>query len=258
MRARCLFLVLSASLTAQSPILLKATRAGHMLVINDVFLNDLGPFRMGVDTGNESSLVRPEIAQRLGLQFVYAVEQVTLAGTRRLPVVRLDRVATGTLTERDVEAIVGDVRLKEVDGILGQSWLIRHNYLLDYRNRRVVIDGLPPDRSLSVALHSEDGRPMLAAKVDGEPAHMVLDSGTPVVVLFRCGERDLERSRLATNSGSVAAGETSTRIVLAGDHERHMRAVCVQSSQGSPGLLPTSAFSIVFVSNRDSLVRLRR
>jgi hypothetical protein len=192
------------------------------------------------------------------VNFVYAVEQVTLAGTQRLPVVQLDRVTTGTLTEQAVEAIVGDVRLKEVDGILGQSWLIRHDYLLDYRNGRVVVGGLPPNSSLSIALHSEDGRPMLAAKVDGEPAHLVLDSGTPVLVLFRCGERDSEQSRLATNSGSVAVGETSTRIGLAGDHQRYMRTVCVRSSQGGPGLLPASAFSVVFVSNRDGRVHLRR
>ena len=159
MRSAYLFLMLSTGLMAQTPVFLKAECVGHVLALKDVFLNGTGPFRMMIDTGNASSLIRPEVTRRLRVRTAYAVDQVTTAGVRRLPVVVLDQVTTGALTERAVEAIVGDVRLDGIDGVLGQSWLLRHDYLLDYRNHRVVIDGVPPEHGLSVALHSADGRP---------------------------------------------------------------------------------------------------
>ncbi len=258
MRSACLFLILSTGLMAQTPVSLKAARVGHVLVLNDVFLNGAGPFRMGIDTGNASSLIRPEAARRLRARAAYAVDQATAAGVRRMPVVVLDQVTTGALTERAVEAIVGDVRLKGVDGVLGQSWLVRHDYLLDYRNHRVVIDGVPPERALSVALHSADGRPSVGAVVDGEHTEMILDSGASAVVLFKCAGHARQPATLLTNGDSVGAGETSAKIALPGDRERNMRAVCVNSLQRAPGLLPASAFSAVFVSNRDGFLRLAR
>jgi predicted aspartyl protease len=213
---------------------------------------------MAIDTGNSSSLIRPEVARRLLAHAAYAVDQVTTAGVRRVPVVVLDQVTTGGLTERSVEALVADVRLDGVDGVLGQSWLVRHDYLLDYRNRRVVIDGLPPERGLNLALHSADGRPLLSVLVAGEPAELVLDSGAPAVVLFQCSGRVGRHAAVATNADSIGAAETSTRIALPGEQERNVRAVCVNSLQREPGLLPASVFSAVFVSNRDGIVRLTR
>ena len=152
--------------------------------------------------------------------------------------------------------MIGDVRLEGVDGVLGQSWLVRHDYLLDYRNCRVVIDGAPPEGGLSMALHSTDGRPLVNAEVDGRHSELILDSGTPALVLSECTGRARQQATLLTNNASVGAGETSTRIALPGDRERHMRTICMNSLQPAPGLLPASAFSEVFVSNRDGFVRL--
>jgi len=258
MRSACLFLILTSALMAQRPVSLKAIRIGQFLALGDVFLNGVGPFRMAIDTGNASSLIRPSVARRLGVRVIQTVEQVTAGGVRRVPVVLLDRVTTGALTERTVEALIGDVRLDLLDGILGQSWLVRHDYLLDYRNKRVVVDAVPPEGSLSAALRTTDGRPMLSAKVDGESEELILDSGASTVVLFECTGQVRRTGTLATNADSIEAGETSTRIALPGDKERKMSAVCVRSSQHAPGLLPASAFSAVFVSNRDGVLRLTR
>src|SRR5438094_885761 len=126
MRFAYLFLIPTACVTAQTAVSLNAARVGHLLVLNDVFLNGEGPFRMAVDTGNASSLIRPEVARRVNARAVYSVEQVTAGGVRAMPVVLLDRVTTGALIERTVEAIVGEVQVGAVDGVLGQSWLIRH------------------------------------------------------------------------------------------------------------------------------------
>ena len=258
MRSACLLVILTTGSAAQTPVSLKAVRVGHFLVLKDVFLNGAGPFRMAIDTGNASSLIRPEVARRLEASAVYAVEQVTAAGVRRLPVVLLDRVTTGALTERTVEAMVGDVRLDAVDGLLGQSWLVRHDYLLDYRKNLVVLNESPSDRGSVIALHSADGRPSLSAKADGRPTELILDSGTSTVVLFDCTPQARPKAALLTNGGSGKAEEATTRIALPGDRDRNMHAVCVSLPEQMPGLLPASAFSTVFVSNRDGYVRLSR
>jgi len=255
MRSAYLFLMLSSGLMAETPVVLKVARVGHVLVLKDVFLNRTGPFRMMIDTGNASSLISRKTARRLGVRPVYAVEQVTTGGIQHLPVAVLDEVTTGAMTEREVEAMVGEVRLEGVDGVLGQSWLVRHDYLLDYRNRRVVIDGAPPTGGLRLAMRSVDGLPMVNAQVDGRPLELILDSGAPVLVLSECAGPVPQQATLLTNGASVGAGEVSAKIALPGDREREVRAVCVKSSLPAPGLLPASAFSEIFVSNRAGFVR---
>ena len=149
MRLACFLFTLAAvsaaaqDLAVRTGVLLKTSLAGHALVLNDVFLNGAGPFRMLIDTGNATSIVRPEIARRLNLKPAYTVDQASVAGVRRVPVAILDEVRAGSVSDRSVEAIIGDVFESGVDGVLGESWLVRHDYLIDYRNHRIALDGSP-------------------------------------------------------------------------------------------------------------------
>src|SRR5579863_1164498 len=149
-------------------LLLAASAGAHALVVEKVFLNGQGPYRMLVDTGNASSIVRPGIARRLHLKAAYSVDQASVAGTRRVPAAILDEVRVGAAVDRSVEAIIGDVFEEGVDGVLGQSWLIRHDYLLDYRSLRVRIDPSPAGSGFRVPLRTADGRPVVVAMVDGQ------------------------------------------------------------------------------------------
>jgi hypothetical protein len=86
----------------------------------------------------------------------HTVEQVISAGVRRVPCDR--RLTVGPVIERQIEAVVGALAMiwalamvgamDRVDGVLGQSWLVRHDHLLDYRNRRLVLDGAAPEGRL--------------------------------------------------------------------------------------------------------------
>jgi predicted aspartyl protease len=265
MRLACfLFTFVAVSAAAQNlavrtGVPLKASVAGHSLIVHDVFLNGAGPYRMLIDTGNSSSIVRPEIARHLNLKAAYAIEQASVAGVRRVPVAILDEVRAGSVSDRSVEAMIGDVFQAGVDGVLGQSWLVRHDYLLDYRNRRVVLDAPAAGSGVRVSLLSPDGRPAVAASVDGRARELVVDSGSSAVVLYEKPTFDGALTAwLDANGGAVPAQNCKVRLSLAGARDRLVDAVRIDVHGLGPGLLPASAFASVFVSNREGFVEFSR
>jgi predicted aspartyl protease len=235
----------------------KASRVGDSLALDQVYLNGKGPFRMLIDTGNASSIVRPEVARRLGLEAAYAVEQASAAKTTRTAVAVLDEVRVSGVTDRAVEMMIGEVALPGVDGVLGQSWLARHDYLLDYRARTVGIDGTPMGGS-RLALRWADQRPVVSAIVEGKERDLVLDSGANVVVLYETPLPGRSMTEVTTNGGTAAAQRCSVDVVIAGGHGRKLSAVRIDAQGLGPGLLPTSAFDAVFVSNRRGFVEFRK
>lgn len=254
MRPACLILLMSAALSAAQEVALRADRVAHVLVLKEVYLNGQGPFHMVIDTGAAACLIRPAVAKKLGLRPVYAVEHVTVAGVKPVPTAILDDVRVGPVVDQGVEVMMTDVKLPDVDGVLGQSWLARHDYLLDYRGRRLVLDGSDPGRGVREPLRSSDGRPQIVAEVDGRRQDLVLDSGAPVLVLF--GRSPLvSPTTLVTNGGSVEANTGRARITIGATYTRLMPTVEVNASP-TPGLLPAAAFASVYISNRDGVVVL--
>jgi predicted aspartyl protease len=255
MKAAILILLSAAALTGASGTVMTATRTAHLLILQEVYVNGDGPFRMMIDTGNASSLVRPSLAGRLGLRPSGWLVHATAAGDRRVPAALLDEVRVGNVIDKTVEVMIGDVHLPGVDGVLGQSWLVRHNYLLDYRNHRLVVDGEPPESGVRAALRSPDGRPAIEAEVNGRTQDLIIDSGAQVLVLF---ERSAPARQvlLLTNTDSIAAGNCAVRIAIGAEYHRKMPAVRVSASNPGHGLLPTASFGSVYVSNREGLVVL--
>src|SRR5258708_15611628 len=50
------------------------------------------------------------------------------------------------------QALPSGIQFPGVDGVLGQSWLVRRDYLLDYRNHSPVVDGAAPEGGVRTAL----------------------------------------------------------------------------------------------------------
>jgi predicted aspartyl protease len=235
-------------------------RAGHTLILETVYLNGQGPFRMMIDTGNASSLIRPQVAQKLGVRPTYSVEQVTSAGVRRVPVLVIDQLTVGPAVDRQIEVMVGALAMvgamDGVDGVLGQSWLVRHDYLLDYHDRRLVLDGTAPEGAMRTDLRSVDGRPAVAALVDGVALDLVVDSGADILVLFEHKLHSAGEATFLTNGQSAGAELGSARVALGGSRVQRMNAARVNSTQLSGGLLPANTFRAIYVSNRDGFVEV--
>jgi len=255
MKPAVLIILMSASLAAAQGTIINASAIDHLLVLQKVYVNGDGPFRMMVDTGNASSLVRPSIARKLGLHRTGWLQQGTAATDRPVPAAWLDEVQVGNVIDKTVEVMIADVKFSGVDGVLGQSWLVRHDYLLDYRNHRLVIDGEAPKGGVRAALRSPDGRPAVVAEVSGRGQELIIDSGAHLLVLF---ERPLpvRQLRLLTNSDSVVAQGCSAMVAIGDGYRRRMATAKVSAPRPSPGLLPAGAFSSVYVSNREGIVVL--
>ncbi|MCC6539549.1 MAG: aspartyl protease family protein [Bryobacterales bacterium] len=243
-----LFPLLAGGLCAHPEVTLPAKRVAGSMMLTQVYLNGLGPFRMLIDTGAEASLLRPDAAARIGARAQYRVEQVTAAGAALAPA-GLVTVRVGGVEDGGVETIFAPVAARGVDGVLGQSWLRRHAYLLDYRRGRVVLDGAPPAEGVRVALREAAGRPCLAAQVDGETRELVIDSGASALVLFGEPVRrgGGQRATMVTHNGTVEAG-VGRAVVAIGNIRCEITAAVAPGEAGTAGLLPAAAFGAVYVA----------
>src|SRR3981081_3677827 len=123
MKQIILSLVASSALFAAQGTVLRACRNGAVLILQEVYVNGDGPFRMMIDTGNASSLVRPSLARKLRLRPTGRLEPGTAAADRRVPAAWLDEIRVGNVIDKTVEVMIAEVQFPEVDGVLGQSWL---------------------------------------------------------------------------------------------------------------------------------------
>ena len=248
MKPLLLLVIASHCLPAET---LSFTRHGTLVVLNEVYLNHHGPFRMMVDTGAAASSMRPEVARRIGAIPAYTVEQVTVAAARRTPALLLDEVRTGSVSQPAVEFLIAGGLPSGIDGVLGQSWLVRHDYLIDYRRHRLVLDGEAPAAGDRTALRMVHGRPAIAARVDGRTAELVLDSGADTLVLF--GRPRFFSTTLFTSQGAVLAGTSPAHVALARGRTDIVPAAWINGTE-SGGLFPLHTYSAVYVSNREGFV----
>jgi predicted aspartyl protease len=252
MKTAPLLLLAGLKIFGTQETVVPAGRIGDVLILNQVYINSQGPLRMMIDTGASTSVVRRDVAVRLGLPPVYAVELSVTGGAKTLAPAALVEVRIGPLLDNAVEAVIMDLPVSGIDGVLGQSWLVRHDYLLDYRHRRLVVDLLDPPAGVQTALRSTDGRPQISAEVNGRRQDLVVDSGASVLVLF--GQRPtITPARLTTNLGAVDAGIGTAAVRIGGSFTRRLKAAQVDAPP-QPGLLPAATFQSVYVSNRNGVV----
>jgi len=235
--------------------------AGRHLLVDGVYIDGAGPFRFVLDTGAQSSSLRTDVAERLGLRASFRVEAESVGGKRWLPGGIAGKVTLGNHSAVQVEMVIHDLdamRLVDsrVQGVLGQNYLARFNYLLDVRGRSLSFrdDGegeRMPFRRIS------DRMVLHAGGLD-----LVLDSGSGDLVLFHdCGAGlkagPLMRVAAVSDAGEVRMGRVPTLRV----GERVLRnvpaAVIPQARAGSDGLLPVTLFESVFVNNVEGYVILR-
>jgi len=259
--------------------ILVADRVPFRLMKNDVVaievsVNREGPFLFMLDTGTSTTLVSLELAQRLSLAPLDRVRLVTPGGARLVARARLESLAVGSAAVVDPFVVCVDFGpLRDaagpIDGVLGQNFLERFNYTVDYERRLLKFDeaGASPPVGSRVPLECSRGRVLI--KANG--ARLVLDSGADNLVLFESRrrkpalpvERSFDAGRLATSAGTgfVRTGWVPF-LTVGGETFRDLPAALVSSASGEEraedGLLPTRLFRFLYFNHREGYVVLRR
>lgn len=234
----------------------------------DVMVNGQGPFHMLLDTGANASLLTPKAAQAAGLVFDHRVILTTLAGEKIVPGASGNTIEVAGEEEDGLQILALD--LPEVrqldhnaDGVLGQSFLARNPYLLDYdrklfwmgRRATELASALPN----AVTATQSRGRVVLPVSLDpdGRVWQLALDSGSTNLIVdcsVRCPRAwGVERNgRVVTHAGERAVRRGTLRMVaLGGSTMPTTDAVLldgVAATGWGEGLLPTRWFSAFYVS----------
>jgi predicted aspartyl protease len=239
-------------------------------------VGEAGTLKLLLDTGSNRSAVSARVARRLGLRTVARASVVTSAGSQDGQIVRLPSVSLGIVTKRDLLASVIDEQGLtaigvDLDGILGQDFLMDQTYTLDYRHHRLIWHTASPlDRSgVRLALSDEEGRWLVELPQSGvnRNLRMVPDSGASGLVLFDRGaavplslKPVSQGASVITITGSLdARAAVVTRMSIGSITLRDRPALVVErgdpAAPGGDGLLPLSMFaSVTFDATQHALL----
>lgn len=245
-------------------------------VIVPVMVNGRGPYDFMLDTGCTITTVDRELAQELTLKPQEQGAVTTL--TQRTPglLAFARNVVVGPVTETNVEIMIRDLSglhriAPTTRGVLGQNALNHADFLLDYRHKLMEFD---TDGALA---HSLGGRHVALRRemVDGDPQYanlavhasvsdhgaravdFLLDSGAASLVLFdRLENEGVELSKgwvADTAGGQLFADLREIQVVIDGKSREVATHVLAFKGAGKDidGLLPTSIFDRIYISNRE-------
>jgi hypothetical protein len=228
-------------------------------VVVPVYVQGVGPFEFLLDTGADSTVIHPDLAQRLELKPSARVELMTLAGPRLVPLTTVSALRLGQMELGIAEVLVHDMSAARaadarLDGILGRNALRDTTFTIDHRRRRVVFESAPAD--WGVPYHYVDGRPVVEATLcgRGEPMRMALDSGVGGVVLFERSPplpvATAEVITARTNAGPLMLRGGRLEALCLGPARLRDVPVAIrgrEAAEGRPedGLLPTGLFARV-------------
>jgi hypothetical protein len=253
------------------------------LIVVRVLINRAGPYDFLVDTGSQITTIDPVLASDLHLR----IEGTTgVSGVRtqsRSAFAFLDLIEVGSHSVQHSLAVIHDIaELKAADprirGILGENFLSHFDLLIDNRQQILCLD---ESRTLAqaikgahIALEQPHGprdempftRPMIVSvrltTDDAAPVLLRLDSGSNTALLYAAQplllrasvSRAPELKRVVTGVEQAFAVLPAQDILVGACPVRQVSFVIPINEVGSgpspreDGLLPTSAFELVFIS----------
>ena len=247
---------------------------GYVFV--DAVINGHGPYRMLIDTGTTTTLLAPDAAKEAGLAYDHRVVLSSLSSEKPLPATSTAELRVGATIAAGVEIVATPVtRLRKVDrkarGVLGQNFLGRSAYLIDYARKKLWLGGEATRRSdelpLVLSARQVHGRTILPVTLQaGRPSwQLTLDSGASNL-LVKCTKRcpaiadshSTEQVMTLVGERSVLSG-TLMQAEVAGARISLVHALLVgtEVSDGQDdGVIPSQWFSAVYVDGDSGLVRL--
>jgi predicted aspartyl protease len=235
-------------------------------VVVPVTIGDRGPFRFLLDTGSTHTAVTEVLASAVGARPVARTSMSAAGGSLECLVVALARVAIGAVGAEGLTATVLPAASAAVigaglDGVLGQDFLSRFSYTIDYRGSRIRWHEpgyMAPGVRLTM-VPSQD-RWLVELPQAGGAYRFVPDSGADTLVLYGDGladrvVREWRDDRAAIDS---LTGPRDVRIGLVGGLrvgdatlDRQLAVVVPGERREPDGLLPLHLFASVHLNARD-------
>jgi hypothetical protein len=221
-------------------------------VVDGVFLNGQGPYRFLLDTGAQTNQVEASLARKIGLVASFQIPMKTVTGSVPVDGGKVDDVTLGSASAPAqlflFTPLDGPHALSpEIKGVLGQNFLARFDYLLDFAGHRLVIGEPAPEGGNRVNFETIHGCPA----VQTSEGKLILDSGANSTILYRSPSSAAEAPTIRTDSGTVSASPIAGLRLRIGEREyRPASAAAIpQVLPSGDGLLPVSLFHAVFVAN---------
>ena len=239
------------------------------------YVNGQGPFRMLLDTGGQSCKLSLRVARKMGLQPDERVVLATSVGEQIVAGVKSTDVAVGDLKLGGVEVLIASTDALEqagisADGVLGQSFLRKTPYLIDYRAKRLYLGDAARERSeaLEEPLNGKITADRVTVEVNLSQTSnflMTLDSGASNLVLWcrtGCPGRTVAQSgyRVDTMAGSAAVDVRELAGLRVGNSQIGRQSLVVlpgERNAAEDGLLPARLFSQVYVDTAQAVVRVK-
>jgi hypothetical protein len=228
---------------------------GGRPVVSGVYLNSHGPYQFLLDTGTTLNHLDPRLAESIGLRPTFSTDLLTSIGTISIGGAEGIDVALGPVRAEAQTFLLGGLdtihrSFPELQGVLGQAFLSRFDYLLDLKGQQIEFGtheaSEMPAADARSRFQTVAGRPVVSTSLGS----LVFDSGAAEVTLFgaRATAPTLE---MFTMTGTLRVGTAWSKLVIEGRTFWRGDAIVVPHSaeKGAAGLLPASLFKAVYVSN---------
>jgi hypothetical protein len=227
-------------------------------VVDGVYVNGHGPYRLLVDTGSNINLIETGLARKIGMNATFQVNLASSSGKIALGgsdgnEIELDSAKAGgqKILFSGLEAIHN--RVPDVQGVLGQWFLIRFDYVLDLRGKRIEF-GVPQQSGTRAPYKMVNARPVVATSL----GDLALDSGSAGLILFgvQPGNDPSFRAELRTLAGSQQVGRAFKTLVIANRKfwEGEAAVLPNRPEPGVDGLLPLALFKSIYFCNSEGYV----
>ncbi len=190
------------------------------LIVVQGSINAENHLNLVLDTGATCTLLNSELARRKGL-YGKNTTVTAMEGPSSAEIVNVAEIRVGEFHALDHRALVTNLQgLRTKDGasvaaIIGLDVLKSSNFLVDFKKRVLVFNPLTQGKHHAAFIVTE---PFLtvSANVEGQQMRLLVDSGTPRLLLFR-NRVDPEHCRMQP----VAAGTTPTMVTSTGTVSAH-------------------------------------
>ena len=263
---------LPASPDAHSNTALPVRTINGYLMVVSVSINDRGPFDFLVDTGTNTTLIEPALAEELALTPKDKLQLASLGSSTSVSRYYLQTFRVGPASVSNLEALALPLKQltsldRKVRGVLGMNFLLHNSFRLDYDRHVLELYPFPeearvPD-GLRVKVEINESRLLIKVASAAAPRgswKLALDSGIAEFLVF---EQRISSSssicassnclmKVSTNlSGQSAATMLLHDLSIAEAHLPETQFVVLRNdlqkaTDPQDGLLPAAPFHSIF------------